>query len=309
MEGGLPRKTEWAGKWEEKGEQFPSGRPQEVGYFLEKVIAPLPMGTTTLGHTSEMPWLRCKGTTLWGDKKRAIHSKAKGSQKSWLVNKCFSISVSLLQCETPRLKEHNQILSIFFKVSKMTNHWPLQPHTHFSLNCSLNLISRERENKWANARKQPRVPWGYNNWGRNILNYTLGQNDFRLIRNQNYPRVPVDCLCLEFIWRLRFSSSPHYHYYEECVYIDPVILSSRKENTEPLNPKNPPVEGSAPAGEMCSNCSYPLTKHQVSQGPQHGARQLLAGSFVADVASMWHAWESGVVQTKDSVGFSLLRQY
>lgn len=27
-----------------------------------------------------------------------------------------------LHCETPRLKEHNQILSIFFKVSKMTNH-------------------------------------------------------------------------------------------------------------------------------------------------------------------------------------------
>lgn len=175
----------------------------------------------------------------------------------------------------------------FFKGSKMTNHWPLQPHTHFSLNCSLDLISRERENKRANAWKQPRVPWGYNNWGRNILNYTLGQNDFRLIRNQNYPWVPVDCLCLEFIWRLRFSSSPHYHYYEECVYIDPVILSSRGEKKGPLNLKNPPVEGSAPAAEMCIDCFYPLTKNQVPHRPWCGAPVPPEGPQASPLGPRW----------------------
>lgn len=38
-----------------------------------------------------------------------------------------------------------------------------------------------------------------------------------------------------------------------------------------MNLKNPPVEGSAPAGEMCTLHFYPLTKVQVPPGPQCGA--------------------------------------
>lgn len=129
-----------------------------------------------------------------------------GSQKNWQSDKCFLFPPILSSVKTPCLKEHNQILPKFLKGFKMSLHWPLQPHTHFSLNCSWDLISSEREeNKQAKRWKQPRGPWGCNNWDRNISNYTLGQNDLRLIRNENYPWAPVDCLCLGFIQRLRFS--------------------------------------------------------------------------------------------------------
>lgn len=152
------------------------------------------------------------------------------------------------------------------------------------------------------------MPWGYNNRGRNILNYTLGQNDFRLIRNQNYPRVPVDCLCLEFIWRLRFSSSPHYHYYEVRVCIDPVILSSREE--EPAPNCRAPLQAVPWLGK-CAPASSALclgTRIHAVPSPV-GSEQKMQWWRWQCMQHCTQQFESGNVRNKDSIGFSLPRQY